>query len=111
VIEDISRHHDFVGAGFLDERIEPSLDALRRADDRAAQRLLQDRLGARIEPALEIFDRGRQRTAAAGTTGDHRLLVRAEQPRRLLVGVRRADVEPQHDMGNGEPFRRLEAAR
>src|SRR6266404_1074927 len=74
VVEDVRGHHQLVGAGAADEIVETTPDRVRPADDGAAERIIENGAGVRIELRLEILDRWRHSATASGPVVQRRLL-------------------------------------
>src|SRR5215469_782118 len=60
MIENVGGHHQLVGAGAADEIVEPAAHGVRSADDRAAERVIEDRAG--------VGSRRASKSAAGGGT-------------------------------------------
>src|SRR5215813_7984318 len=104
VVEDVCRHHQFVGAGPADEVLQAAANRIWPADDCAAERIVEDEPGVRIKLRLEVLDRRRHSAAPPHPVVERGLLQRREQEPRLLVRFRSDDNHAEHDIGSGELF-------
>ena len=102
MIEDLRRNHQLVRSVGRDEGLKSPPHCLRPTDDGTSQRISQHGACARVEPCVEIVDRGRQLTGATTAQVQERLLKGREQTQCLGVRLCCEHVHAQHDMRRGQ---------
>ena len=102
MIEDLRCNHQLVRSVGRDEGLKSPSHCLWPTNDGTSQRISQHGTCARVEPCVEIVNRGRQLAGATTAQVQERLLKGREQTQCLGVRLCCEHVHAQHDMRRGQ---------